>query len=232
MNIRIILGVICCVMFGLTTNVSAKLFSLSDSVVYDDVAGLYWWSHLGDFSGDEGVETKRQWVSERALSVVIDGEEKIIDTWEVAKRSDVNSLLTNVKVLSTLFGPSGSNWESWADGTYQADLYTGWFDDGQEIASLVGVSESFWEREGSIPEVTTFRETWTFLPGLADDFTYDGLWGSHWTYGGIFGNGEGVWVCSRIEPTTVNPVPEPSVMLLFGTGLAGLFGARLRKKKK
>lgn len=30
----------------------------------------------------------------------------------------------------------------------------------------------------------------------------------------------------------VDPVPEPATMLLFGTGLAGLVGSRLRKKKK
>lgn len=30
----------------------------------------------------------------------------------------------------------------------------------------------------------------------------------------------------------ISPVPEPATMLLFGTGIAGLVGARLRKKKK
>lgn len=28
------------------------------------------------------------------------------------------------------------------------------------------------------------------------------------------------------------PIPEPATILLFGTGLAGLIGTRLRKKKK
>ncbi len=30
----------------------------------------------------------------------------------------------------------------------------------------------------------------------------------------------------------VDPIPEPATMLLFGTGLVGLVGSRLRKKKK
>ena len=44
------------------------------------------------------------------------------------------------------------------------------------------------------------------------------------------------WYESRIDNVVINgtsaPVPEPTTMLLFGTGLAGLVGSRLRRKKK
>ncbi len=37
--------------------------------------------------------------------------------------------------------------------------------------------------------------------------------------------GEALWAMSA------EPVPEPATMLLFGTGLIGLIGTRLRRKK-
>jgi len=45
--------------------------------------------------------------------------------------------------------------------------------------------------------------------------------GNYWVVDNMSGDASGV----------NNPVPEPATMLLFGTGLAGLFGARLRRKK-
>lgn len=39
-------------------------------------------------------------------------------------------------------------------------------------------------------------------------------------------------VTNLVVGTNSNPVPEPTTMLLFGTGLAGLAGSRLRKKKR
>jgi PEP-CTERM motif len=40
----------------------------------------------------------------------------------------------------------------------------------------------------------------------------------------------GAWVV--YEGSNPSPTPEPATMLLFGTGLAGLVGSRIRKKKK
>jgi hypothetical protein len=36
----------------------------------------------------------------------------------------------------------------------------------------------------------------------------------------------------RVKVTDVEPVPEPATMLLFGTGVAGLFGVAKRKRMK
>ena len=59
-----------------------------------------------------------------------------------------------------------------------------------------------------------------FILSIADsgDYAYDS---GVFIQGSSFGN---------VDPSA--PIPEPATMLLFGTGLVGLVGSRLRKKKK
>lgn len=84
--------------------------------------------------------------------------------------------------------------------------------------------------------------------GLYDDgsdpwgYAYAFGWDTSWTfvdniaYGNVIENSDlpqqtdmSIWAY-RVDDG--NEVPEPTTMLLFGTGLIGLVGARLRKKKK
>ena len=98
---------------------------------------------------------------------------------------------------------------------------------------------SFWDwiNDPFIPETGDFFDIFyaETLQGEFDLYNFGTLSGGlHWGIDYLvdeFGSTDIVRL-SVIADQIVDPVPEPATMLLFGTGLVGLIGSRLRKKKR
>lgn len=99
---------------------------------------------------------------------------------------------------------------------------------GQDLANTV------WETylNGSITGSGTFTTKRGNIVGWSDQTGFDelrvGAYGYDYT---ALGQEQSIAIDDLAVQATA-PVPEPATMLLFGTGLAGLVGSRLRRKKK
>ncbi|MBC8317402.1 MAG: PEP-CTERM sorting domain-containing protein [Desulfobulbaceae bacterium] len=73
--------------------------------------------------------------------------------------------------------------------------------------------------------------TWFFDPSFSYDFTEAGTYYLKVSlYNDLaLAQGDSYTLQVSLDPA---PVPEPTTILLFGTGLAGLAGSRIRRKKK
>ncbi len=103
---------------------------------------------------------------------------------------------------------------------------TGYYLDGQSL-SLQLELDYIYDGSGSILDFQHFSLPDPFLNVTSVVFTglrNDGLLADAYESGGM--------LLDNIEVGGTAPVPEPATMLLLGTGLVGLVGARIRKKKK
>ncbi len=214
---------------GLLGTANATLITMNATLTADNHYALYYGNETGtaltfvgrNEVGSRGSSGGSNWTDPEnfTFDVASDGYIYLAgwSDWAVAQGwigqflSNTNSILTNT-----------SDWEVYLtysdlNSTSPAPTVGGL---GVEIgnANLAGwASVSNYIDNGSAP--------WRTIAGISSDA--DWIWGSALKPGSNYGE----YQLFRTKAETA-PVPEPSTMLLFGTGLAGLIGARFRKKKK
>jgi len=110
-------------------------------------------------------------------------------------------------------------WDSYYNVTLGAGSYIATVTQYDNFAMSTSLSDGF--RYDNDPH-------FTFTEGYGTQADFNGVWGDD----NDPRTGDYAFHVLNVDTASSNqPVPEPATMLLFGTGLASLVGARLRRKK-